>query len=86
MPITAANWMAAMLRCVEAGRPWPKHMALAKCAYLCKSEAFDVSPMAFRGLMITSAIYRSWAKLRLKQLAAWTQAWAPDQAFAGVRL
>eukprot|EP00969_Alexandrium_andersonii_P063184 2782108-Alexandrium_andersonii.AAC.1 len=41
--------------------------------------------MAYRALVITSAIYRAWAKTRLRMMDPWVRSWAPEEAFAGVK-
>eukprot|EP00969_Alexandrium_andersonii_P180589 7980824-Alexandrium_andersonii.AAC.1 len=73
-----------MLRLIEHGSAWPAVLQIAKCAYLAKTPDFSGDPLKYRGLMVSSVIYRLWARLRLRQANAWCRAWAAPQMFAGV--
>eukprot|EP00969_Alexandrium_andersonii_P013613 594119-Alexandrium_andersonii.AAC.1 len=40
--------------------------------------------MAYRGLLVTSVLYRCWAKARLRDLKDWQAKWAPRHMYAGI--
>ena len=85
LPETAAGWLAAFYRAIESGPPWPAALLKARVAYLAKSEGVTRDPMDFRGLVIASIIYRTWAKMRLHHLGSWISEWIPREAYAGMK-
>eukprot|EP00969_Alexandrium_andersonii_P289465 12794383-Alexandrium_andersonii.AAC.1 len=58
-------------------------MATAKCARSAKKAQHAGDPVSYRGLLLTSVLYRLCAKIRLRHLEAWAEGWMPKQAFAG---
>eukprot|EP00969_Alexandrium_andersonii_P083245 3672683-Alexandrium_andersonii.AAC.1 len=44
-----------------------------------------MDPLAFRGLLILPTVYRTWAKVRLRQLSPWIRSWAPPHLFSGLK-
>ncbi len=43
--------------------------------FLSKDADDTTNPLAYRGLKITSALYRKWASTRLKALEQWIDSW-----------
>eukprot|EP00969_Alexandrium_andersonii_P357585 15449150-Alexandrium_andersonii.AAC.1 len=70
-----------MLQAIEGGMQWPGQLRQARCAYLAKTEQPSEEALDFRGLLILPAIYRLWARLRLRQLTPWIESWAPPPNF-----
>ena len=72
-----------MLNLIEDGKAWPSATLHVGAHLLCKDEDNATSALAYRILLITPALYRLWARLRLKQLAPWIDTWATAAMFAG---
>eukprot|EP00975_Prorocentrum_lima_P017074 3615245-Prorocentrum_lima.AAC.1 len=41
--------------------------------------------MDYRGILVLSALYRAWGKLRLFQLRRWASGWQDGHHFAGFK-
>ena len=50
-------------------------MLHTRTVFLSKDPEKTDDPLAYRGLKITSAIYRKWASTRLRALAPWVAQW-----------
>ena len=60
------------LNAIEHGTvQWPEEMQHTRTVFLSKDPDCTEDPLAYRGLKITSAIYRRWASNRLKALRRW---------------
>ena len=82
-PRSAVEALVPFLRMIEGGRPWPEALTVAKSVYIGKHVDATVEALKFRGLLITSAIYRMWAKMRLHHVAPAMQHLLTDDMFAG---
>eukprot|EP00969_Alexandrium_andersonii_P342695 15147852-Alexandrium_andersonii.AAC.1 len=45
----------------------------------------EANPMAFRGLMILPIFYRVLAKIRLRHMQSWAEAWMDPNTFSGAK-
>ena len=81
----AYHWMAQMLNTIEQGAAWPKGTTQARAAFLAKDSMKQGDPLAYRILLILSAVYRRWAAVRLHHLGEWIDGWALPEIFAGVQ-
>jgi hypothetical protein len=74
-----------MYQAIEAGADWPEQAAVARTAWLDKTEAATPSmePLDYRGLAILSKLYRLYFSIRLKDLQPWVQEWEEEELFAG---
>ena len=58
--------MAALLNLVEEGCSWPESTLHIGAHLLCKDDENETSALPYRILLFTPALYRIWARLRLK--------------------
>ena len=74
------RWLTNLLNLIEATGQWPSATLFGRVVTLSKQDVPSVTdPMAYRLLTMLSALYRLWAKLRLRSLRAWIEAWdLPD--------
>ena len=61
--------LAKMLNEIERGKAWPSQMHNARAAFLPKEATNSQDPLEYRVLLMLPAVYRMWAKARLKHLA-----------------
>ena len=66
--------LAEMLNLIEEGAEWPKQMKTARAAFLPKDDECLLNPEAYRVLLMLPAVYRLWARTRLKHLEPWVLA------------
>ena len=78
------TWLASMFDHIEDGMPWPDGTHHARAAYMAKDESKMGDPLSYRGLLITSVIYRVYATERLQNMHPWVLSWAMPSMFAGV--
>ena len=83
LPLRACTMLGSMLNTIEDGRPWPKALTHAKCAMVSQVEGTNLDPMAHRGLMVLSVIYRTWAKICLHQARHWQRKWQNEHTCDG---
>ena len=83
MPMIAARLPTAMCIACEAGAPWPEQLLIAKGIQLAKETAISFDPLKFRSLLVASAVYRTYGKIRLGQLSSWFEVWQCQQLFCG---
>ena len=76
--------IAEMLNEIEKGKAWPRHMNIARAAFLPKEEMSSMEPLEYRVLLMLPGIYRMWAKTRLQHLAPWIKLWQLEGMYAGV--
>eukprot|EP00969_Alexandrium_andersonii_P016379 717062-Alexandrium_andersonii.AAC.1 len=69
MPRIAAVCITQMFRAIEKATRWPSQLTLAEAVHLAKTPELALDPLKYRTLLITSAAYPTWAKLRLRHLA-----------------
>eukprot|EP00969_Alexandrium_andersonii_P198402 8762537-Alexandrium_andersonii.AAC.1 len=67
------------------GHGWPRQLAEAKCVHLAKTAEVSFGPSQLRGLMILPLVYRTWGKMRLRQLSRWVAGWAMPEIYAGAK-
>jgi hypothetical protein len=84
LPKLAFSWLATLLDCIEAGKPWPKDLLHAKAAYMEKDPEATLDPMSYRVLQILPVLYRRWASMRLRDLHPWIEEWMLEAMFAGI--
>eukprot|EP00969_Alexandrium_andersonii_P025606 1118108-Alexandrium_andersonii.AAC.1 len=85
MPREAAQALIPILRHAEATGIWPRPMRIGKCVYVAKTSPPSLDAAEHRGLLILSTIYRTWSKLRLRQVQPWVAQWQVDQLHAGIK-
>ena len=73
-----------LLNHAEATGQWPDQLRVVRTAYLAKTSMHSADPLQYRGLLVMSALYRVWGKLRLHDLRAWTEKWQDPVLHAGV--
>ena len=56
---------------LETTQHWPTSTTTARAVFLSKDTSDAASPMAYRILKITSALYRLWASVRVKNIEKW---------------
>ena len=78
------KWLAAWFDTIEETKKWPKDQRRTRAVFLCKDVNDAGNPMAYRMLKITSALYRLWASVRMKDLEDWVATWSDSCMFAGV--
>ena len=78
------GWLGKMYDRIEQGAAWPAAANHAKASYLVKDEKKLDDPLSYRGLLITTLIYRIYASVRLGDMSPWIQEWALPCMFAGV--
>eukprot|EP00969_Alexandrium_andersonii_P147832 6535900-Alexandrium_andersonii.AAC.1 len=71
VPYPAARMLVHIIRLVEAGHGWPNQVRVAKLVHLSKTQQLSLSELQYRGLLVASAFYRGWAKMRLAQSRRW---------------
>eukprot|EP00973_Karenia_brevis_P062355 8672100-Karenia_brevis.AAC.1 len=76
--------LAKLLTKIENGAPWPKDVLSSRAHPLCKDPDNVVSPYSWRFLLLTSTLYRMWAKTKLRHLSSWTKTWALPEIFGGI--
>ena len=59
-------------------------MTKASSAFLSNDPDDELNPLAYRGLLILSGVYRMWSKTRLRHLQPWVESWTLPGMFAGV--
>eukprot|EP00969_Alexandrium_andersonii_P086526 3814764-Alexandrium_andersonii.AAC.1 len=85
IPLVACEALSRMLLRIEQGARWPAQLLTSKCVFLSKTATPSMDGLQYRGLMIMSIVYRTYCKVRLRQLDQWIQHTLPAQLFAGVR-
>eukprot|EP00969_Alexandrium_andersonii_P082916 3657273-Alexandrium_andersonii.AAC.1 len=86
IPLRACEYLADFLNLVEEGEAsWPRELRHARCAYVGKGEGTQLDPMRHRGLLVLSVVYRTWAKYRLRSVAAWAKSWHKPCLYAGFK-
>eukprot|EP00969_Alexandrium_andersonii_P211869 9357193-Alexandrium_andersonii.AAC.1 len=76
--------LSQLLNGIEKGLPWPTDTEHVLCAHVAKTPEASVAARDYRVLSILSVLYRTWAKLRLREAREWTTSWAPSGLYAGV--
>ena len=81
----ALQGLATMYQAIEGGDAWPKQTAVARTAWLDKTEGPipSLEPLEYRGLAILSKIYRLYFAIRLGDLGPWIKGWEEPELFAG---
>ena len=69
--------------CWKNGAAWPEQLSQASAHLLQKPESKEFDPLIFRVLMVSPAIYRLWAKIRLHHVSGWAEARHLPQMLAG---
>ena len=85
LPRMAFVYLCQLLTIIEQGAPWPQDLLHAKAHMLSKDASRPFDPLSYRLLLITSVIYRGWAKMRLQHLQAWISSWALPSIFGGIQ-
>jgi ribonuclease HI len=68
-----------LLNAIEHGIvEWPCELLETRAVFLSKDPNNTTNPLAYRGLKITSGIYRKWASNRLHDLDDWVAQWDHD--------
>eukprot|EP00969_Alexandrium_andersonii_P066181 2919027-Alexandrium_andersonii.AAC.1 len=70
---------------IESGLEWPEQLRVARCVHLAQTNTLAFAPEKYRGLLITSVVYRVYMRMRLRQLQPWVDSWKQEGHFAGVK-
>ena len=70
LPLDAVEWVARMLRQIEARAPWPNPTKRGKAICFAAVEGYTTNPMDFRIRLILSRLCSCWASMRLRDLRA----------------
>jgi hypothetical protein len=72
----AYSLLVDLLNAIELGyADWPPNMLHTRAVFLSKDPDNTDDPLAYRGLKITSCIYRKWASNRLHSMEEWICQW-----------
>ena len=82
--VATIGWLGKMYDRIEEGALWPSAANHAKATYLVKDEKKLDDPLSYRGLLITTLIYRLYGSLRLGDMSPWVKEWALPSMYAGV--
>ena len=83
MTQVAISWLCRLLTLIEdKGAPWPKATLQARAAFIQKPDTTDDDPLSYRVLSVLSVLYRTWAKVRLRNLLPWIRTWATEDLLA----
>eukprot|EP00969_Alexandrium_andersonii_P040036 1754670-Alexandrium_andersonii.AAC.1 len=52
--------------------------------YVAKTPQHSVRPLDYRALALLSSVYRTWARIRLRQINPWVKSWAHQGLHAGI--
>ena len=72
------------MNAIEKGAEWPEALQVARAAFLAKDAKDALNPLAYRVLLMLPYVYRTWAKIRLKDLKPWIAAWTLPEMYAGI--
>ncbi len=75
-----AQWMQS----IEDGAEWPCDQRRTRAVFLCKGSTDAGNAMSYRIIKVTSALYRLWGSVRVKNLEDWVRKWQDEKMFAGV--
>ena len=78
LPALSWHWAAEMLTLIEKGEPWPLPALDARATFLLKPDGDSGVLTDYRILLLTSTLYRIWAKARMHHLDPWARSWAVD--------
>ena len=68
----ARRWLTNLLNLVEGQGAWPEAMLYGRVVALAKdAEPSAEDPMRYRLLTMLAAVYRVWAKIRLRDMEQW---------------
>eukprot|EP00973_Karenia_brevis_P034687 4786751-Karenia_brevis.AAC.1 len=72
-----------MFDLIEKGSHWPKQTLHSRASLLSKNPDRPFHALEYRLLLIMPAIYRLWAKTRLRHLQPWASTWITPHMHAG---
>ncbi len=78
MSDSGANTIVEILNCIEGGSAWPVSLVTGLISMLEKKEDAEAAT-DFRPICIFSAIYRTWASIRARQILRFLAQNAPDE-------
>ena len=74
-----------MLNLIEEKAEWPTDLEYARAVTLAKTMPPSIDdPFKYRLLLMLPALYRLWARMRLKDMEAWVATWDIPEIYAGV--
>ena len=76
--------LADMMNAIEKGAEWPEALKVARAAFLATDAKDALNPLAYRVLLMLPTIYRTWAKIRLRDLKPWIAAWKLPEMYVGI--
>ena len=81
----AIRWLTNLYNLVEEGESWPKDIMKARAVALAKTEPPSIDDVfQYRLLLMLPAVYRIWAKARLRALKPWVKEWDVPEICAGI--
>eukprot|EP00969_Alexandrium_andersonii_P119201 5269918-Alexandrium_andersonii.AAC.1 len=84
-PKEAAQALHPILQHAAETGIWPRPTRVGKRVYIAETAPPSLDAAEHRGLLILSAIYRTWGTLRLRQVQPWVAQWQVDQLHAGIK-
>ena len=69
LPREGLEQLALFLNCCESCGEWPSSLTHSKLVFICKGSSACPSLDQVRPIAISGAVYRAWARLRLRNLA-----------------
>ena len=75
----AFDMLAIFSNMVDDGGKWPMQYRNARAIFLSKGEEEDLDALGYRALLMLNTTYRTWAKVRLRQLEQWINTWVVDE-------
>ena len=81
----ALRWLTNLLNMIEEGANWPDQLCAARAVSLAKTQPPSTDDVfKYRLLLMLSAVYRLWARMRLHDVSPWIAAWDLEEFYAGV--
>ena len=78
------QWLERFYRKVEETGKWPETATMTRAIFLCKDPDDKANPMSYRIIKVTSALYRLWGSVRIKDLDGWISSWKTKHMFSGI--
>eukprot|EP00973_Karenia_brevis_P036251 4999058-Karenia_brevis.AAC.1 len=85
LPLDAFGPPAHILNAVEDGKPWPAPTLHTKSHPLNKDPDNPHHPLSPRFLFLTTILYRTWGRIRLKHLHGRIDSWKTHHMYGGVK-
>ena len=78
------GWLASFYDLIEQTGEWPTQQTITRAIFLNRNPHDAENPMAYRIIKVTSALYRVWGSVRMRDLGPWVDTWRTGAFFSGV--